>query len=155
MQQHENFRHQHICCGMRCRFQKSDKNCTQFTYFQRNNRFIFQRPQIITIKAVFLRKKCLKFIRETTEQATRQLGRDRQKILVESYLSLGSIHVVRQLLWSIKKRFPSQSIASSHPFGRGSSPLRPFGIFHLNYLVGNSFTYSHTPYCSGLTYDVT
>lgn len=57
MQQHENFRHQHICCGMRCRFQKSDKNCTQFTYFQRNNRFIFQRPQIITIKAVFLRKK--------------------------------------------------------------------------------------------------
>lgn len=125
MQQHENFRHQHICCGMRCRFQKSDKNCTQFTYFQRNNRFIFQRPQIITIKAVFLRKKCLKFIRETTEQATRQLGRSAENTC--GILPVPGINPCRSTVVVVDKKTLSIVVYSLFPSIRqGKFPIASF-----------------------------
>lgn len=40
-----------------------------------------------------------------------------------AYLSLGSIHDVCRVLWSIKKTLPSKSRASSQPAGSGSSEL--------------------------------
>lgn len=47
-----------------------------------------------------------------------------------TYLSLGSIHVVFLVLWSMKYTFPSKSCATSHPSGSGISPFRLLGIFH-------------------------
>ncbi|KAI9514510.1 hypothetical protein NQZ68_032898 [Dissostichus eleginoides] len=45
---------------------------------------------------------------------------------MNSYLSLGSIHEVCRVLWSMKNSLPSQSRASSQPAGSGSSsPSRP------------------------------
>lgn len=49
--------------------------------------------------------------------------------LSQTYLSRGSIQVVFLLMWSIKYILPSKSRPTSHPSGRGISPLRLFGIF--------------------------
>lgn len=57
------------------------------------------------------------------------------------YLSRGSIQVVLWLLWSMKKYFPSKSIACSHPSGRGISPCPLWDIFHLRFLVWDVFSH--------------